>query len=1464
MRKRKAEHGFVALRLEGGILPAEFFQKVAALETKRQKNADYRLAKGLNIRDEIGRGWRIAVAEWREYQDHRIRAGVDQDEVGIKKWLTALFKQVLCFEDLHPSGRTLLAERSFPINFRGENNTIPMVLTTAEYTLDKGYPQFGEEGRKRSPNGLLQEYLNADGKCLWGVVSNGLKIRLLRDNPSLSRPAFVEADLQRMFEEELFADFAALWLIFHASRFGSPDGIPEHCVLEEWRAEAQEVGERALANLRSGVTLALRELGTGFVQFHGNTELRAAFQAGSLTPMMFYQELLKLVYRFIFLFTAEDREILHTPDNNEDGQNLYLQGYSLNRLREMALKRHHYDAYPDLWESLQVTFQGLIHGAGPLGLPALGGLFSPEQCRWLDSATIDNNRLLKAIYTLSFFRTGEVLARINYHDMDTEELGSVYESLLELHPQVKVESLPWSFSFAGDDTGESISGSERKLSGSYYTPDCLVQELIKSALEPVISKTITENPTDPTGALLKLKIIDPACGSGHFLLAAARRMAAELARLEADTNQPDEALYRHCMRLVVQKCIYGVDLNPMAVELCKTALWLETIEPGMPLGFLDNHIRCGNSLVGVRDPKIMEDGIPDAAFKALSGDDAEIVKELKKQNKATGKAVQGNLFSGTSLAYETTTTTAIDDMPENSISDINAKKKAYLKTQGDNAQRRMANLFVAAFFTPKSKETREMVPVTEDINRVRQGLVPRDKSLMHAHGLALKFSFFHWYIEFPKAFAKGGFDVILGNPPWEVSQLSEEEYFSVYSPEIALLPGSKRKTAIKHLEQQNPQLWKQFIADKYAYDSANNYIRESDLYPLAAVGKLNSYPLFTELAVNIISENGRIGFIVPSGVATDDSNKYLFSSLVTTQKLVSLTGFDNAKKLFPSVHPDTPFSLITIGNNKLDIKLVHYILEIKELEDSRRNFSLNSEEFLLFNPNTKTCPVFRSKADALLAKKIYSNVPVLINENNEKSGNPWGVSFRQGLFNMTSASHLFRSYEQLVSESNGQLQGNTWIDESETIWVPLYEAKMIHQFDHRWATYETNGKDSRDIELSEKADTRLEVFPRYWVPKTEVDDILSGRWEHNWFIGFRDITNATNERTVISSVVPRVGIGNNLPLIFTSKIGTRVFAGLYANLNSLVLDFIARHKVGGTHLNFFIAKQLPVLPPNIYGEIELDFIVPRVLELVYTSESLRPFAEDLGFTCDPFPWDSERRAQLRAELDAYYAKLYGLTRDELRYILDPAEVYGVDYPSETFRVLKNSEMRGFGEYRTQRLVLESYDNIVAATELLYTVKQPSQFVNVTYPSTAWDSAACAFTLALIGIQEMDTDSMVNALILGSNPDLCMKFLPATEHVAFKAMRKASPQGLFVTSRPTLNYSSLTGYLSNLGAIMNQHRRLSPGPSLSAEQARLSANAFDGLATVVLQAIAAINAKPATDSVVVEFQRERTSWLQMAA
>ena len=354
--------------------------------------------------------------------------------------------------------------------------------------------------------------------------------------------------------------------------------------------------------------------------------------------------------------------------------------------------------------------------------------------------------------------------------------------------------------------------------------------------------------------------------------------------------------------------------------------------------------------------------------------------------------------------------------------------------------------------------------------------------------------------------------------------------------------------------------------------------------------------------------------------------------------------------------------------------------------------------------NTRTCPIFRTGFDAELTRKLYARTPILINEAKGDAGNPWGITFL-AMFHMSNDSGLFVDNAELADKAErpdesgcGATRDLFARAEAEGL-RPLFEAKMIHQFDHRWATYEDDGKTSRDMTWEEKQDPNTEPQPRYWVPEGEVTDRLAAKgWNRRWLMGWRDIARATDERTTISGVIPRVACGDKYLLMMPAQ-EPELCACLLGNINALVADFCARQKLGGTSFKYFTMRQIAYLPPAFYTEPRLAFITPRVLELTYTSHSLSPFARDLGHDGPPFAWEETRRAVLRAELDAFYARAYGLTRDELRYILDPAEVMGPDYPSETFRVLKEKEIRKYGEYRTARLVLQAWDRMEASGEL---------------------------------------------------------------------------------------------------------------------------------------------------------------------
>ena len=1296
-RRNNQELAFTALTIEGGLLAPDFLNKVAHLEAAEQTEADYDIPRGLKLRDEIGRYWKIAQNLWQDFAVKRARTDLNAHALTIKELLEPLLHHVFCFGDLKAIGQVSIDERVFPIGFVSGEGRVPVIFAAHDHFLDKPDTRFGDGVRRRSPFLLAQEYLNASDGALWAIVGNGLKLRILRDNPSLTRPAYIEADLEAIFTEGLYPDFTALWLLAHASRFGKVGNEPGDCPLERWRNTAQEDGIRARDRLRIGVTEALRALGTGFLAHPANMELRRRLEAGELITQAYFEQLLRLIYRFIFLATIEDRELVFAPEAAADAKARYMAGYSLTRLRQLAARRRSYDRHADLWQALTITFSGLGKGQSALGLPALGGLFAASHCPDLDTAQLDNSSLLSALFSLCFFRDGAALSRVNYRDMDSEELGSVYESLLELVPNLALTAGVRRFSFIGDEDDSSTRGNARKLTGSYYTPDSLVQELIKSTLEPVIERNLAENPQEPVKALLALSVCDPACGSGHFLLAAARRIAEEVARLNAADGNPLPADYRRALRDVVAHCIYGVDKNPMAVELARTALWLEAYTPERPLTFLDAHLRCGDALLGILDPAMLDGGIPDKAFNALSGDDKEVVKRLKKANRDALKAIEkakapGGQFSlGLEAEQEAN---AFEHLPDNTLAAIETKRTAFAALQArlaDSRARLAADLFVAAFLLPKTLENEAKTPTSQDVWLVQNGGTPRPCVADVSRRAAEVAQAFHWWQAFPQVRAKGGFDVLLGNPPWERIKLQEEEFFASRSPLVAEAPHKAERgrriqlladgmllhtlypevEAAQGLVPPNgaeQALFAEFLAAKRGAEAASLFAHDAGRYPLTGVGDVNTYALFAESFAQLVAAHGRAGFIVPTGIATDDSTKAFFAAQTQNGQLVSLYDIENRDAIFPSVHRSYKFCLLTLGATPA-AEFVCFASQVIQLTDPRRRFSLSPKDFALINPNTLTCPVFRSERDAELTKKIYRITAVLLRDKGEVS-NPWGIRFHTRLIHMAEDSHLF-----LGSPQEG---------------LPVYEAKMIHQFDHRWASYSRDGISQEVSDLS-KSNAEFVVSARYSVDEHELGKrLLERNWHHNWLIGWRNIARSTDERTLIATVLPKYPIGHSIPLLFLETVGEKA-ACFIANLSTLVLDFVVRQKVGGTNMTLEYVKQFPVLPPSRYQEEDLEFIVPRVLELSYTAIDLQPWAEHLGYDGPPFPWSPDRRAQLRAELDAYYARLYGLTRDELRYILDPADVMGDDYPSETFRVLKNKEMREFGEYRTRRLVLEAWD-----------------------------------------------------------------------------------------------------------------------------------------------------------------------------
>jgi hypothetical protein len=1604
-RRDVTELAYQAIRIEGGLIPADELARLTTLQapdTTEQTETHYSVPRGLTIRDEIGRYWKIAQNLWADFQQLRQRGDVSAHEVTVREFLVPLMRDVLGFTDVVHGAVVAASGHSYNVGYSALGGLVPLVLVAHSQALDEATELYGELNmesgriRRRSPFTLVQEALNASDGSLWAIVSNGLTLRILRDNPSLTRPAYIEVDLEALFAEELYADFTAFWLLTHASRFGKHSAEPADCPWERWRSAGQEAGSRARDRLRGGVALALRALGTGFLSHPANSELRDALQNhdadNAFSKQAFFDELLRLVYRLIFLATIEDRvdattgvSLVFTPDTQVDIRERYLAGYSLTMLRTRAARRSMHDTHSDLWQALSITFDGLAQGEASLGLPALGGLFDAEQCQHIMSAQIENRWLLTAIFRLGYFRESSGLTRVNYRDMGPEELGSVYESLLELVPNIQNLAQPHTarLAFVGDvgeldSVAASTKGNTRKLTGSYYTPDSLVQELIKSALEPVIAETLSLNPTRPIGALLEITVCDPACGSGHFLLAAARRLADEVAKHRAQAQNfggaPTQADYRHALREVTSHCIFGVDKNPMAIALAKTALWLEAYTPDLPLSFLDHHIQCGDALLGVLDPKILENGIPDQAFAVLSGDDKATAAALKKQNKADLKSWEaiaaGDLFTQAALASEAS---AVEQLTDDSLNSIAAKRKAWMQAKiaaKGSMLARLADTYVAAFLMPKIPAELERIPLSGYLWGITHGQPLKLEIEEAARVTCQMHSVFHWWLAFPQVAAKGGFTVMLGNPPWERIKLQEEEFFAARSPLVAMAQNKARRgeriellrqglllhtlfpdvEAAEGLSPPNRaemRLHEEFIIARRGADAASLFAHDSGRYPLTGVGDVNTYALFAETLFQLVSPDGRAGFIVPTGIATDDSTKAYFEAASQNGRLIALYSFENEEFIFPAVHHAMKFCLMVItGKNGSvgEAQFIHFARQVSYLSSEARRFTLTPDEFNLINPNTRTCPVFRSQRDAELTKKLYRQAPVLIAESLKQGVadvNPWGIRFST-MFHMSNDSGLFRDAPIAANEPSR---------------LPLYEAKMIHQFDHRWATYvETpsslDGLDTKDCTNVQKSAAEFTVRPRYWVDKNQVlvrialvpsrvksawlaahmdkvtdadtfaqaqkrlmfavaswvagehffrnagprDD--AGNWsvaqqvramqiaeiqlagdykpmatilhEENisgkkaltefnkwasqdvdvrlndielsalshlcltsdrhsqpelllelldmwmderspqWLMGWRDITNATNERTVIASVISRSGVGNNLPLmLFSQRNDKRKLAALLGNLCSLVFDFVSRHKVGGTHLNFFIYKQLPVQSPERYTEVDLAFIIPRVLELTYSAQDIKPWAEDLGFSGPPFAWNTERRAQLRAELDAYYAHLYDLNRDELRYILDPADVMGADYPSETFRVLKNSEMRMFGEYRTQRLVLDAWDRLARNDFLGLPYELPVLQVRTQQPKLDYSGQGfirnevegrfAGLVLAMLKLGGEASGSTLQAAIeTASMSDYVAQLFDAEDIIIFRKLVDAAPDIFLSATTNRLNIILLR--LENFGTV----------------------------------------------------------------
>ena len=1341
---------FRYVRTIGTVLTAEALASASELRMPGQSASDYQLPPGMAVNAAVARAWDTMLAAHREWHKalERLPKGDPAIKVTREKWLLPLLYELGWGRvEAVPAGLAVepgLGETTplhFPISHRwsypdAANPTawVPLHLLGAGVSLDTKTANVAA----RAPQSMVQDYLNRETRALWAIVSNGRQLRLLRDASALTRQSYVEFDLDDIFTNQLYANFRLLFLTAHASRFApqltaaakkqaaaaeEEDGEGEDAVelpearldnswLERWRVQAIEVGSRARLSLQDGIAVALEHLGNGFLAAPDNIHLREHLAGAHDADRDLHRALLRIAYRLIVLFVAEDRGLLHTDDVPTVARERYDDYFSTARLRRLAT-RHAGGRHADLWDAHQIVTDALAgDGLPALGLSGLGAtLFSRDFLGILDGARLPNYAFLAAIKALSQIDdplTGTPRP-VDYQNLDSEEFGGMYEGLLAYTPRYNPAEHTFTFTVA--------AGNDRKKSGSYYTPSELIDVVLSEALDPLITEALAAKTAEERKeALLNLTVVDPACGSGHFVVGAARRLGTALAAVRTGDTEPSPAAVRSATADVIERCIYGVDLNDLAIEITKVALWLEAFDAGRPFPFLDAHFRVGNALLGTT-PALLKNNIPDAAFVPLGNDNKDWTSKLKARNKAERQADADQLsldFGPESLDVSTSefhrAAVDADKGTTDTLEQLRARADAWRRLEEDpelQAAKLVADAWCAAFTQRKigAQTTGQGITHSALSTLSENPQAVSDSLIKLIQEYAQKYRFFHWHLEFPTVFSvgereddqttgwSGGFSCVVGNPPWERVKIQDKEFFvNIGRADIAeASTAAIRKKMIAELAESDHHVHQAYLDALRQSEATAHLLLKSGRYPLTGQGDVNTYSVFAETMRTITDPTGAAGILTPTGLATDKTTAPFFSDTLSTNRLSAFYDFDNEAKIFPDVHHSYRFAMTVMTGSRRMVRKTRFAFLTRHITDlASQRFALGANEVLEMNPNTGTLPMFRTRADADITLGIYTRHPVLIRDD-DPEGNPWGLTFGT-IFHMSNDSGLFH---QPAALADGHFNGWSWTRAAKEF-LPLYEAKMLSHFDHRFSTYRGATQAQLNVgslprpSAKEHDDPDLESLARYWIDKGEVDSKLADKWDRDWLLGWRDIARASDSRTFVPSVLPRSAVGNKFPLAFPAE--PRNAFLLQAAWSSLAFDYVARQKLSGTGMTYFIVKQLACPAPESFGiatgwapESTLAaWVRPYIFELSYTSWRLKPYAEDLGDQGPPFHWEPERRAVLRADLDAAFLHVYGLDRNEAEHVID------------SFNVVRKFEERDYGEYRTKRLVLEAYDRMSEA------------------------------------------------------------------------------------------------------------------------------------------------------------------------
>ena len=1210
-------------------------------------------------------------------------------------------------------------------------------------------------GKTSSPHGQILRYLatadiNSDGRIRWGILTNG-RVWRLYDRRALPRASgYYEVDLETAFH----ADDA-----FHALRtfrllFGRPAFSPQHgaqtSFLEDAIAEGRRYEEQ-VANDLSGIV---------FAKIYPALIRALADKSGAELENV-RQAALIFLYRLLFLLYAEDRDLLPVNDSRYDDYGL-RKSVRDDIDKRMSARDTFSTIASNYYNHITTLCRQVDAGDASIGLPPYnGGLFAQQAAPILDQVQLPDAVLAPIIHNLSRTRGESGRRFVNYRDMTVQQLGSIYERLLEREPARTAE-------------GRIVvrpNSYARKDSGSFYTPQPLVDLIVERTLMPLLEERKTafqakaaalQSDTrakadriaelrrlDPAAAALNLKVLDPAMGSGHFLVTAVdylsdailelveyaptvapwlesaytsplvERVAAIreniLARAHAANwviDKPqltDQAIIR---RMVLKRCIYGVDKNPLTVELAKVSLWLHSFTVGAPLSFLDHHLRCGDSLIGLRVHNATREiarlgGITSGSAVQAAENATQGMLRIEELSDADIAEVE----ESAQLFGEVEKTTAplrglLDTFCGVHWLSAGLKKKARTVFE-------QPLVGVIALGTERAFELLAHGPEGVDpADPIRQRTFwPAFIELWNsARRIAARENFLHWQVAFPGVWHRwqddepaGGFDAVIGNPPWDQIEQPEVEWFALRDDEIALAPtAARRKVLIKQRTQKGDELALAYQDVRQRSKSMRAYVKESSAYPILSGGRVNLYSLFVERAMNLTKPKGIVGLLTPSGIYADKTAAPFFKAVSTSGRASGLFDFENRRlgtnlpPFFPDVDSRFKFCALIFGGEERhfdETECAFFLHDTAAIHDTDRCFPLAASDFARVNPNTGTAPIFRTRRDADITRRIYERHPALVDRSKGEECKAWPVRFMQGLFNMTSDSHLFRTGAQLDADGFYPVDGNRW-KRGEELYLPLYQGRMIWHFDHRANSVEVNLESTHNPYLSERVTESQHADPsflprsQHWVPATQVGSKLTE--SQDWVLAFRDISNPTNERTMVASVIPRVGCGHTLPILLLGCDNHKAegAALLLANLNCLALDYVARQKVQGTHLTWYTVEQFPVIAPADYDRAigtttARDLVRDHVLRLTYTAHDMAPFARDLGYDGPPFIWNEEERRHLRARLDALYFHLYRLSREDAAYILD------------TFPIVRRHDEAAFGHYRTKEMILAYYNALNA-------------------------------------------------------------------------------------------------------------------------------------------------------------------------